>query len=105
MTKFSYRYQNKAKKISQIFRDQPIQALDKAVYWTEYILRHNGAPFLQSEARNLNWFQYHSFDVIASLLAIVFIGLYMTKVAVCYVCSCCRKTEGNFTSLEKKKRN
>ncbi|KAH8294629.1 hypothetical protein KR018_000629 [Drosophila ironensis] len=54
--------------ISERYRDQPQQALDRAVWWTEYVLRHKGAPHLRSAARDLNFFQLHSLDTLAVLL-------------------------------------
>ncbi|ODM91207.1 UDP-glucuronosyltransferase 2B18 [Orchesella cincta] len=61
-------YTQKAKKLSKLVKDLPQTPLDKAVYWTEYILRHKGAPHLRSAARDLNFFQYYVLDVAAVLL-------------------------------------
>lgn len=33
------------------------------MYWTEYVIRHKGAAYWQSPARDLNWIQYYGFDV------------------------------------------
>ncbi|XP_017083929.2 UDP-glucosyltransferase 2 [Drosophila eugracilis] len=56
--------------ISERYRDQPESALDRAVWWTEYIIRHNGAPHLRAASRDLNFIQLHSLDTLAVLLAI-----------------------------------
>jgi glucuronosyltransferase len=37
------------------------------VYWTEYVIRHKGAPHLRSAALDLAWYQYFLLDVIAVL--------------------------------------
>lgn len=37
---------------------------ESVVYWTEYVLRHNGAHHLKSEALNLTWYQYMLLDVL-----------------------------------------
>nr|CAD7573031.1 unnamed protein product [Timema californicum] len=71
-------YLKNAKRISKIYLDQPKPPMDLAVYWTEYVIRHKGAPHLRSAALDLNWFQLHLLDVAAMLiliLAIVIIGL------------------------------
>nr|CAD7414723.1 unnamed protein product [Timema poppensis] len=71
-------YLKNAKRISKIYLDQPKPPMDLAVYWTEYVIRHKGAPHLRSAALDLNWFQLHLLDVAAVLiliLAIVIIGL------------------------------
>jgi len=38
---------------------------------------HSGAVHLRSAARDLNFFQYHSIDVVAFIFAIVFLALYI----------------------------
>jgi UDP:flavonoid glycosyltransferase YjiC (YdhE family) len=70
-------FRQKAKALSKVFQDQPDKPLDRAVYWTEYVLRHKGAVHMRSAARELNFFQYHSIDVIGSYLAILFMILYI----------------------------
>jgi glucuronosyltransferase len=37
------------------------------VYWTEYVIRHKGAPHLRSAVLDLAWYQYFLLDVIAVL--------------------------------------
>jgi glucuronosyltransferase len=72
-------YTNKAKEISTYFRDQPIQPLDKAVYWAEYVIRHKGTKHLQSSARQLNFIEYYLLDVIAflgSILVLLLLALF-----------------------------
>jgi len=46
---------------------------ESVVYWTEYVLRHKGAPHLKSHALNLKWYQYFLVDVICTLLFIAFV--------------------------------
>lgn len=55
------------KKLSVAFKDQPQTALDRAVFWTEYVIRHNGAPHLRSAAADLYWYQYLLLDVLLVL--------------------------------------
>jgi glucuronosyltransferase len=63
-------YRENAKKLSSIYLDQMNKPLERGVYWVEYVLRHQGALHLRSAARDLNFIQYFSLDVIAVLLAI-----------------------------------
>ena len=62
-----YRYREKAQHLSRIYRDQPLTPLEQAVYWTEYVIRHKGAPHLRSAVLDLTWYQYFLLDVIAVL--------------------------------------
>ncbi|XP_046401574.1 uncharacterized protein LOC124167639 [Ischnura elegans] len=61
-------YLKTAKKLSSVFRDQPETPLQRGVYWTEYIIRHKGAPHLKSTASDLNWFQYYLIDVVSFII-------------------------------------
>ncbi|KAH8248256.1 hypothetical protein KR038_009705 [Drosophila bunnanda] len=56
--------------ISERFRDQQETSLDRAVWWTEYIIRHNGAPYLRAASRDLNFIQLHSLDTLAVLVGV-----------------------------------
>ncbi|EDV43000.2 uncharacterized protein Dana_GF16732 [Drosophila ananassae] len=58
--------------MSDRFRDQPQTPLERAVWWVEHVTRHKGAKYLKSAGQELNFFQYHSLDV----LLILFIGLF-----------------------------
>jgi hypothetical protein len=71
-------YKEKVQLLSKLFRDQPDKPLERAVFWTEYVLRHKGASHLRSPARDLSFIQYHSLDVIGVLLAGIFIVLFVT---------------------------
>jgi glucuronosyltransferase len=61
------RYRENVQRLSRIFKDQPLTPLEQAVYWTEYVIRHKGAPHLRSAVLDLAWYQYFLLDVIAVL--------------------------------------
>lgn len=81
---------------SQLYRDRPAHPLETAIWWVEYVLRHNGAIHMQSEAVNLNWFQYNSYDVLAVLLLLGGAMTWLGKVCVAFAWrrlrGCCRKS-------------
>ncbi|XP_049305186.1 UDP-glucosyltransferase 2 isoform X1 [Bactrocera dorsalis] len=64
------KYTERAREISASFHDRPMNPLDTAIYWTEYVLRHKGAPQLRVAARHLNFLQRHSVDTMAVLFGI-----------------------------------
>ncbi|XP_056676119.1 UDP-glucuronosyltransferase 1A7-like isoform X7 [Monodelphis domestica] len=64
-------YKENIMRLSALHKDRPIDPLNLAVFWVEFVMRHKGAPHLRAAAHDLNWIQYHSLDVIAFLLAIV----------------------------------
>lgn len=61
-------YKYNALKLSERIRDQPVHPLDLAVYWTEYVLRHNGAPYMRIPSSNIKVMDYYCLD---NLLVIV----------------------------------
>ncbi|KAG7273499.1 hypothetical protein CRUP_015875, partial [Coryphaenoides rupestris] len=65
------RYKESLKKLSAFHKDRPMDPLALSVYWTEYVMKHKGARHLRPAAHNLNWFQYHSLDVIMLLVVVV----------------------------------
>lgn len=51
--------------MAAIFHDRPMSALDTAVYWVEYVIKHGGAQHLRSPAVELSWYQYRLLDVFS----------------------------------------
>ncbi|CAH0561509.1 unnamed protein product [Brassicogethes aeneus] len=74
---YNQKYQQNAKKFSVLFKDRPMSALDTAIYWTEYVIRHKGAPHLKSQATELSWYQYFLLDVALIFLSILFFTIYV----------------------------
>ncbi|XP_067299698.1 UDP-glucuronosyltransferase 1A5-like isoform X3 [Pseudorasbora parva] len=87
-------YKEKMTKLSAIHRDRPIEPLDLAVFWTEFVMRHKGADHLRTAAHELNWIQYHSLDVIGFLILILVTVIFVT-VKSCMFCfrKCFKKTQ------------
>ncbi|XP_073847615.1 UDP-glycosyltransferase UGT5-like isoform X2 [Musca autumnalis] len=63
-------YRDNIQRISNIFRDRPMEARETAVYWIEYVIRHNGAKHLRSAGLDLKWYQLYLLDVIAVAVTI-----------------------------------
>lgn len=85
------KYSENAKNAMKIFKDRPMSPKSLVVYWTEYVLRHHGAPHLKSCALNLKWYQYYLLDVMAFTLAgisfVVLVIYNIFKYAACVVCT------------------
>lgn len=71
------KYRREVKKRQFYLRDQKESPLERAVFWTEYVIRHKGAYHLQSPAKDLSIFQYYLLDITLFLLFIV-ISLYLS---------------------------
>ena len=98
-------YTQKAKKLSAIYRDQIDSPLDRAIYWIEYVLRHQGAVHLRSAARDLNFIQYFSIDVIATLLVASIVGIVVNVVILRAALRKCFGSKKKETTGASKKRN
>lgn len=71
------KYMKNAKIASDIFKDRPMSPARSVQYWTEYVIRHKGAPHLKSHALKLTWYQYYLLDVIAVVFSLICIVTYI----------------------------
>ncbi|KAF0752495.1 UDP-glucuronosyltransferase 2B15-like [Aphis craccivora] len=74
----SENYSINAKIASERFKDRPITPQQSVVYWTEYVIRHKGAPHLKYHGLNLAWYQYFLLDVISVILVFTSLVLFIT---------------------------
>jgi glucuronosyltransferase len=86
------KYAQTVQRLSLLIRDRPMSALDTAVYWTEYVLRHHGAPHLHYPGADLNFFQYNSIDVILFLIGVVYLTIKILKL-ICKSLFCRKRKE------------
>nr|XP_033326685.1 uncharacterized protein LOC117220621 [Megalopta genalis] len=70
-------YMVNARRLSKAFRDRPSSALETAVWWTEYIGRGNGLPYVKSEAAKMPWCVRNLVDVLAAFAVIGLLTLYV----------------------------
>ncbi|XP_018024139.1 UDP-glucosyltransferase 2 isoform X2 [Hyalella azteca] len=97
------KYQKTVNHRSQLMRDQPMSPRDVVVYWTEYAIRHKGAPHLQSPVKGMAWYQIYNVDVWLSLIVISIACLYLDiKIIIALVRRCCYRTKTT-GELKKKK--
>lgn len=97
----SNRFSLIAKRMSTLTRDRPINALETATYWVEYVLRHRGAPHMHYPGADLNFIQSNSLDVIGLLLLVLWISFKIIKFI--FVRLCFRKNISTDTDKRRKK--
>ncbi|KAJ8959699.1 hypothetical protein NQ318_021891 [Aromia moschata] len=68
-------YREAIKRLRQLALDVPMTGLEKAIWWTEYVIRHKGAKHLRNPVADLPLYQYYLLDVIGFLLLIVFVSI------------------------------
>lgn len=83
------RYKKSAKRISGMFRDQIQPPLERAVFWTEFVLRHKGTDHLRLGSIDMAPYQRALVDVyfVFSLFFIIPLLLVFFCVRKC----CCAK--------------
>ncbi|CAG4992130.1 unnamed protein product [Colias eurytheme] len=64
-------YRENILRLRSIMKDQPQSALDRAVWWTEYVLRHGGAKHLRAAGAYKNWAEYYDIDFISKFVALI----------------------------------
>ncbi|KAJ8372973.1 hypothetical protein AAFF_G00272540 [Aldrovandia affinis] len=86
-------YKESATRLSRIHHDRPMKPQDEAIFWIEFVMRNKGAKHLRVQAHRLTWYQYHSLDVIAALLATVVLIIFIF-IKTCSFCfrKCCSRS-------------
>lgn len=73
---------------------------ETVLYWTEYVIRHNGASHLQSDALEMPLYQYLLLDMVGLILLTIivfFTALYyiLSSIYHNYICKKNGKTKQN----------
>jgi glucuronosyltransferase len=76
------KFSKNMKKKSLVLRDRPMSPVDTAVYWTEFVLRHEDTASLKP-MMNVDWFQRRMYDgilviLLAAILSVAMLA-YMAK--------------------------
>ncbi|XP_063840631.1 UDP-glycosyltransferase UGT5-like isoform X5 [Scylla paramamosain] len=72
-------YKENVARMSASLRDQPMTPKERAVFWTEYVVRHRGAPQLRCPAAQLSWVEFLMLDVIGLLLLALLLLLLLIR--------------------------
>ncbi|KAE8749856.1 UDP-glycosyltransferase-13 [Frankliniella occidentalis] len=91
-------YRVRAKAVAARYADRPFSAAEEAGWWTEYVIRHRGAPHLRPLGADLPLHQYLLLDVVALVLGAVIAVLLLLRAAV-------RALLGRTTTKTKQKKN
>ncbi|XP_062122454.1 UDP-glycosyltransferase UGT5-like [Drosophila sulfurigaster albostrigata] len=62
-------YTLKAKEMSKRFRDQPSSPIETAIWWTEYVLRHKGAPHMRMTDQDMAFVPYYKLNIFSVLFS------------------------------------
>lgn len=62
-------------KLRALTKDKPYDSLENAIWWIEFVMRHNGAPHLRFNGIDTAWYQQFDLDIIAFLTITSFLVL------------------------------
>ncbi|XP_028175156.1 UDP-glucuronosyltransferase 2B20-like [Ostrinia furnacalis] len=78
-------YRQNIKRLGVLMRDQPQPPLQRAVWWTEHVIRHSGARHLRATSANMSWYEYLEMDVVLTLVTILVAGISFIVVILKFV--------------------
>ncbi|XP_045118266.1 UDP-glycosyltransferase UGT5-like isoform X2 [Portunus trituberculatus] len=73
------KYKEDVDRMSASLRDQPMTPQERAVFWTEYVIRHRGAPQLRCPAAQLSWVEFLMLDMMGLLLLTLLVLLLLIR--------------------------
>nr|XP_017087342.2 UDP-glycosyltransferase UGT5-like [Drosophila bipectinata] len=90
------KFRNNMKQASKVFRDRPLNAMDTAMYWIDYVIEHRGAPHLISVGAGLTWYQFYLLDIVGLALAVILLSILL----LIFICR--RRSKTTATSPKRK---
>ncbi|XP_072946444.1 UDP-glucosyltransferase 2-like isoform X2 [Epargyreus clarus] len=82
-------YRKNIIKLRLLMYDKPQTSLERAIWWTEHVLRHGGAKHLRAPAANMSWAESFELELVLIfivtllfLIALIFICLYYSYMFV-----------------------
>jgi len=73
-------YKSRVTQLAKLIKDVPMDAIDVATWWIEFVLRHSREELslLKPLARNLSWYQKRELDVWLFLFLLSIVSTYAT---------------------------
>ncbi|CAH1105652.1 unnamed protein product [Psylliodes chrysocephalus] len=93
------KYKENCIKTADILLDQPMKGVDKAIWWIEYVIRHNGAKHFRSPVLDIPAYQYYGLDVMGA----IFLFFYIIFKIPFWILRICRKSKA-VSKVESKKK-
>ncbi|KAI4487472.1 hypothetical protein M0804_005621 [Polistes exclamans] len=56
-------YKENMLKLKNLTKDKPYNSMERVIWWTEYVIRHKGAPHLRSSIVDEPWYQRYNTDL------------------------------------------
>lgn len=78
-------YKENIKRFKQLINDVPMASREKAVWWTEHVIRNKGAKHLKYPGRLVPFYQRYCTDVIAILILTVYLIMKLFSLLLIFV--------------------
>lgn len=65
-----------AQNVSFSYKHRPLTPSESVVWWSEYVIKTNGAPLINSISSHLPWYIYWNIDIYCVILAVLLAVLY-----------------------------
>ncbi|XP_018561622.1 UDP-glucuronosyltransferase 2B31 [Anoplophora glabripennis] len=70
-------YKNNVRQVADLMQDQPMSGLEKAIWWTEYVIRHRGVKHFWHPNLDLPTYQFLLLDVIGFLVLLHILTIFV----------------------------
>ena len=102
-------YKKNVESFSHLYRDRPLTARESVVFWTEYVIRHHGAPHMQSPLVHMSFIESSNLDVYLVILAVLYsiyrIFAFVVSFVKSKLCKKCSQKKNKKTNKQKKLKN
>lgn len=78
LTKVILRYRQNIVRAAKLSVDQPMTGLQRAIWWTEYVLRGRTTKHLRGTAAKISVYKYYLLDIIGFVLLVFTFVLYLS---------------------------
>jgi glucuronosyltransferase len=75
----SGKYKQNIVKLRELVYDQPMTSRERAVWWTEYVIRHKGAKHLEYPGRLVPFYEKYGIDLLLILIFFLIVVQYLIK--------------------------
>ncbi|CAB3259488.1 unnamed protein product [Arctia plantaginis] len=66
-------YKDNILRLRKLINDTRTPALDRAILWTEYVIKHSSMAHLKSSASNKTWTEYYELELISIVISTIII--------------------------------
>ncbi|XP_046972450.1 UDP-glycosyltransferase UGT5-like [Vanessa cardui] len=80
-------YRQNIVKLRNFMKDQPQSSLERAVWWTEHVLRHGDVEYRRTPAANIRWAEYYELEIVLLLLSCLIVFLSVAVLAIYFIVS------------------